>query len=1174
MALNINAQYTKFVQFAEQQMQAGNETAIARDGGEVAGGGPLAGHAITATTGDKVAPLTRSQANKDANNIVRNLFRQSIIDMFGGEAGIPDGVREAMKLGDFDQGKPLTARRIFAVKEEVDRIVSRATAFNADIFDKLSHGQFGQLPQDMRDGLAQAVNRFRGIFGANAVPPGAAISHILSPMHIEVDIGALRDAANAQGRNLTADEVVATYASKAFNRLAVNTVGSFVLEKAKARDPDIPLTTKSIGSQFNTAHPELLAEIYACKNPEELAAAFQRHEAEINGFVDLIVRSNAADKVVESKATARLATALGLDARLVAAHVPMDKLRSDAGDLTSMIMKGEAPNCRNPGYDVEAAYDALIDEFVQQRAQAYNAIESLDLPQDVKNYWKSVYIGSRNVPKLTPAQLLEISRSIDVNKFASVFGQGLPMKIAVDMLQNIVKAIVDKTGEVTGNARFFTETGVDDLMPIFDMLIAVAKAKNPALATVIEKARDTFIKPADRYCERTHLSLAAIFIKTISVKGVTVKADRFTSEAKFLAIVEADAEAALAECGVTDAKVRKDVKDVARKLGRDALARATGLQDLSDFLAVSKAEATALAKALNGIAKARSSALNVATTLISMDSHIGKAYLMHNLSMNAVTSDSGKLRFLYDDVLAKARNGKGVAVADSLNKANGIVGEFANGKIAILRAIDEAGFDPAERAAHKLGALRDAGWTDPDVATVAKGLAGNKTMKDAARLFAKALTGDAAQALNDIQMRDVFLTFGKAFILTLKELFKEQAERWSGSIETQQRLMKMMVQLLEKEQPGIMEAFARLVGSGRFGTVQNLLSEGLNEIHARKMDFMVLKEYNLMGPPNGERYRDVMANPDLQYDEAEFQKCQTQDELYNVTSVLLSAFGADFPTSGAFDADNYVASITTGRAVIAKYADGLTQETIPLLAKLVGVLDWRGNAAAKSEEIVEKFVEDMKTWRDIVGGSPVSKGLEEVLQRRMNDYLKDILAGNARATFNTGIFQTFLDDLPRCTYIINGKKVPGRTFQEKMLPFMAAIQNPEKRKVVSVIINQQLFGDYTASVANRIPFSGWKNGMPDEPVDTIPNIRTFASRDIMKTGVFPLFDSGPLEFAIDVSPDESTVTVRAKSAYPLHADVTLPTTTFGKCEVSQEFVIDFTGEEPVIRDLKIGQALE
>jgi hypothetical protein len=123
------------------------------------------------------------------------------------------------------------------------------------------------------------------------------------------------------------------------------------------------------------------------------------------------------------------------------------------------------------------------------------------------------------------------------------------------------------------------------------------------------------------------------------------------------------------------------------------------------------------------------------------------------------------------------------------------------------------------------------------------------------------------------------------------------------------------------------------------------------------------------------------------------------------------------------------------------------------------------------------------------------------------------------------------------------------------------------------MINQQLFGDYTASVSNRIPFAGWKAGMPDEPVDTIPEIGKFASRDVMKTGL-PLLDTGPMEYAIDVSPDESAVTVHAKSVFPVHTDVTLPTTTIGMCTVSQEFVIDFTGAEPVIRDFKIGQALE
>ena len=45
MAFQINSQYTKFVQFAERQVQAGNKTAIARLAGD-----PLADRTITTAT--------------------------------------------------------------------------------------------------------------------------------------------------------------------------------------------------------------------------------------------------------------------------------------------------------------------------------------------------------------------------------------------------------------------------------------------------------------------------------------------------------------------------------------------------------------------------------------------------------------------------------------------------------------------------------------------------------------------------------------------------------------------------------------------------------------------------------------------------------------------------------------------------------------------------------------------------------------------------------------------------------------------------------------------------------------------------------------------------------------------------------------------------------------------
>lgn len=90
-------------------------------------GGALDGRAIAPAMGDKVAPWhKRSVENKDANNVARALFRQSIIDMFGGEDRIPDSVKEAMLLKDYGRpdrpsGKPLTPAELKAVYKVLEK---------------------------------------------------------------------------------------------------------------------------------------------------------------------------------------------------------------------------------------------------------------------------------------------------------------------------------------------------------------------------------------------------------------------------------------------------------------------------------------------------------------------------------------------------------------------------------------------------------------------------------------------------------------------------------------------------------------------------------------------------------------------------------------------------------------------------------------------------------------------------------------------------------------------------------------------------------------------------------------------------------------------------------------------------------------------------------------------
>ena len=129
----VNEQFSRFVSFAQERFDAGKETAIATKGDVQANGGtPLEERGITVTDkSDWVGKsLFRKQDAKIANNEVRDLFRKCVADMFGGERNIPDSVKTAMLMKDYGCGKPLTARRILAVRDAI------ANLGRADCFDK------------------------------------------------------------------------------------------------------------------------------------------------------------------------------------------------------------------------------------------------------------------------------------------------------------------------------------------------------------------------------------------------------------------------------------------------------------------------------------------------------------------------------------------------------------------------------------------------------------------------------------------------------------------------------------------------------------------------------------------------------------------------------------------------------------------------------------------------------------------------------------------------------------------------------------------------------------------------------------------------------------------------------------------------------------------------------
>ena len=161
MPLGINGYNDAFKAFTDFATQAKGGSTIAQIGGEkntVAGTGPLAGRTIVAKTGfDFVGNVGRRQASRDVNNAVRDLFKQAIADMFGGPDKIPESVRDAMKLSDFGKGRPLSARRILAVKTAVDQVAAKTSNCIAESKAHFEYTKEGKEEGDKRIDTAFAA---------------------------------------------------------------------------------------------------------------------------------------------------------------------------------------------------------------------------------------------------------------------------------------------------------------------------------------------------------------------------------------------------------------------------------------------------------------------------------------------------------------------------------------------------------------------------------------------------------------------------------------------------------------------------------------------------------------------------------------------------------------------------------------------------------------------------------------------------------------------------------------------------------------------------------------------------------------------------------------------------------------------------------------------------------
>lgn len=164
MSVELNATFKQFVNWAQNKADE-NATAFAQN----TIGQKVSSFTVSEHAGDKIGVAgwwKRTAMMKRENNTTRDIFKNAVIDMFGGLSKIPQAVRKAMELDNFNGGgKPLSARRIMLVKTAIDNLnagtsPSAGTDPAKIIADSLKMNAGGLLPAQR--GIAAMKNATAG----------------------------------------------------------------------------------------------------------------------------------------------------------------------------------------------------------------------------------------------------------------------------------------------------------------------------------------------------------------------------------------------------------------------------------------------------------------------------------------------------------------------------------------------------------------------------------------------------------------------------------------------------------------------------------------------------------------------------------------------------------------------------------------------------------------------------------------------------------------------------------------------------------------------------------------------------------------------------------------------------------------------------------------------------
>ena len=284
--------------------------------------------------------------------------------------------------------------------------------------------------------------------------------------------------APAGSARLTPDTMRPIYREKAIENAAFNFLRKEIEERmaAAGQDPDEAI---AVAGAIRRRKAPVLTSLYAANSPQEAHAVVNKSADLIADTARRHLTAMRCRARVENQAREKLAERLGVPVASLAA-AETGRLYVKGGLLDNDI--AEARDRAYTDEEIEAAFDALVNEWVEERVVAFAKVDELKVSPETKENLKSALLTMEKVGIFDFATIAEAALKSPIGTLAS----RLAANESADQIYAVMTEI-SKAAKVASDAHFAAdrargkEIGPDETQGLGDIFIRIAVLSIPGL---------------------------------------------------------------------------------------------------------------------------------------------------------------------------------------------------------------------------------------------------------------------------------------------------------------------------------------------------------------------------------------------------------------------------------------------------------------------------------------------------------------------------------------------------------------------------------------------------------------------------------------------------------------------------------------------------------------------